>query len=80
MGEQLLKDYEKAYGLKYCILRYFNAAGASKTKQIGEAHNPEHHIIPLIFPFFGLRGNLSKVVYIVENMYVVTVLRGEAHQ
>ena len=48
MVEQILKDYDKAYGLKSVILRYFNASGADKSGEIGEAHNPESHLIPLI--------------------------------
>ena len=46
--ERIFKDYEKAYGLKYVVLRYFNAAGADPEGEIGEAHDPETHIIPLI--------------------------------
>lgn len=48
IGEKLLADYEKAYGLRYCALRYFNASGASPDALIGESHHPEHHLIPLI--------------------------------
>lgn len=48
IGEKILEDYDRAYGIKFCALRYFNAAGSSKDGMIGEAHNPEHHIIPLI--------------------------------
>jgi UDP-glucose 4-epimerase len=48
IGEEILKDYEKAYGLYSCSLRYFNAAGASKDGLIGESHNPEHHLIPVM--------------------------------
>lgn len=48
IGEKLLEDYDRAYGIKFCTLRYFNAAGCSKDGRTGEAHNPEHHIIPLI--------------------------------
>lgn len=48
MIEQILFDYEKAYGLKYVIFRYFNAAGASYDSTIGEDHTPETHIIPLL--------------------------------
>lgn len=47
-GEQMLKDYERAYGLHYCAFRYFCAAGDSKNSQIGEAHNPETHLIPVM--------------------------------
>lgn len=47
MVEQVLKDYEVAYGLRSIVFRYFNAAGASSTGLIGERHSPETHIIPL---------------------------------
>ncbi|RDU71560.1 UDP-glucose 4-epimerase GalE [Helicobacter aurati] len=46
--EQMLKDFSRAYGLQYVILRYFNAAGASMLFDIGESHTPETHIIPLV--------------------------------
>lgn len=48
IGEQLLKDYERAYGIRYCAFRYFCAAGDSKDSSIGEAHNPETHLIPVM--------------------------------
>ncbi len=46
--ERIFKDYAKAYGLKFVVLRYFNAAGADPDCEIGESHNPETHIIPLV--------------------------------
>lgn len=46
--EHIFKDYAKAYGLRYVVLRYFNAAGADPEGEIGEVHNPETHIIPRI--------------------------------
>jgi len=46
--EQILKDCDKAYNLKYISLRYFNAAGADKSGTIGEKHKPETHLIPLV--------------------------------
>jgi len=49
IGEKLLRDYEKAYGINYAALRYFNASGADPDCEIGESHNPEHHLLPLIF-------------------------------
>lgn len=49
IGEKILRDYEKAYGINYAALRYFNAAGADIACKIGESHTPEHHLIPLIF-------------------------------
>ncbi|MBO5777851.1 MAG: UDP-glucose 4-epimerase GalE [Clostridia bacterium] len=48
MMEQFMQDYDKAYGIKYVALRYFNAAGAHVSGEIGEAHSPESHLIPLI--------------------------------
>ena len=48
MIEQIFADYEKAYGLKYIALRYFNAAGCAKDGSIGESHTPETHLIPLV--------------------------------
>ena len=48
IGERMLADYERAYGLRYCAFRYFCAAGDSKDGRIGEAHNPETHLIPVM--------------------------------
>mgnify|MGYP001200514608 CR=1 FL=1 len=48
MIENILLDYSKAYDLKYISLRYFNAAGADFDLEIGEKHNPETHLIPLL--------------------------------
>jgi len=48
MVERILQDFDVAYGLKSVIFRYFNAAGADPNGVIGEDHNPETHLIPLI--------------------------------
>jgi UDP-glucose 4-epimerase len=48
MVEQVLEDYDRAYGLKSVCLRYFNAAGADPSGELGERHEPETHLIPLI--------------------------------
>ena len=48
MMEQILRDYHEAYGIDYSCLRYFNAAGADPNGEIGENHDPETHIIPLV--------------------------------
>lgn len=48
MVEQILEDYDTAYGLKSTCLRYFNAAGADPDGELGERHNPESHLVPLI--------------------------------
>ena len=47
--EMALEAYSRAYGLKYVSFRYFNAAGADESGTIGERHEPETHLIPLIF-------------------------------
>ncbi len=46
--EWILEDYAEAYGLKYASLRYFNAAGAALDGSIGEDHDPETHLIPVV--------------------------------
>jgi UDP-glucose 4-epimerase len=48
MSEKILMDYGAAYGLKSIIFRYFNAAGADPDGGIGEDHNPEASLIPLV--------------------------------
>jgi UDP-arabinose 4-epimerase len=47
MVEQMLRDFGAAHGLRSMVLRYFNAAGADPAGEIGEAHDPETHLIPL---------------------------------
>ncbi|MBU0744609.1 MAG: UDP-glucose 4-epimerase GalE, partial [Gammaproteobacteria bacterium] len=46
--EEILRDYDQVYGLKSVSLRYFNAAGADLLGRVGERHNPETHLIPLL--------------------------------
>lgn len=46
--EKMFKWTDRAHGLRYVSLRYFNACGAHKSGSIGEAHNPETHLIPLV--------------------------------
>lgn len=48
MIEQMLEDFDYTHGLKHIALRYFNAAGASPEGEIGESHNPEPHLIPIV--------------------------------
>lgn len=47
--ENALEAYDRAYGLKFAALRYFNAAGADESGEIGEVHDPETHLIPSAF-------------------------------
>ena len=48
MVEQILSDYDAAYGLKSACLRCFNVAGADPGGEIGECHEPESHLVPLV--------------------------------
>lgn len=48
MVEQMLQDYQRAYGFESVCLRYFNAAGADPEGDLGERHEPETHLIPLV--------------------------------
>jgi len=49
--ETVLQDYQRAYGLEFISLRYFNAAGADPEGRLGEMHEPETHLIPNILLF-----------------------------
>lgn len=49
--ERILQDYEKAYGMRFISLRYFNAAGADPDGELGEMHEPETHLIPNLLLF-----------------------------
>ena len=59
MVEQILADYDLAYGLKSVSLRYFNAAGADPEGRLGERHEPETHLIPLVLQ--AASGRLENV-------------------
>ena len=58
--EKMMKWSANAYQLRYVSLRYFNACGAHKSGKLGEAHNPESHLIPLVLQVpNGKRENVS---------------------
>ena len=61
MVEQILEDYDHAYGLKSVCLRYFNAAGADPEGQIGERHEPETHLIPILLQVASGRRERASV-------------------
>jgi UDP-arabinose 4-epimerase len=48
MVERILADFERAHGMRFTALRYFNAAGADPDGELGETHDPETHLIPLV--------------------------------
>ena len=58
--EQALADYAEAYGMGYAALRYFNAAGAHPDGTIGEDHEPETHLIPIVLQVaLGQRDSIT---------------------
>lgn len=60
MIEEMLRDFEVAHGIRSISLRYFNAAGADPSGEIGEAHDPETHLIPLALEAaFGRRSHID---------------------
>ncbi|MDI6881735.1 MAG: UDP-glucose 4-epimerase GalE [Methanothermobacter sp.] len=60
MIENILEDYSRAYDFNYVSLRYFNAAGADPQTEIGEWHEPETHLIPIILDAaIGKRENVQ---------------------
>ncbi|ENK1242696.1 UDP-glucose 4-epimerase GalE [Clostridium botulinum] len=63
--EKILKWCDKAYGIKYTSLRYFNAAGAHINSKIGENHNPETHLIPIILDV--ALGKREKIIIFGED-------------
>ncbi|WP_019241445.1 MULTISPECIES: UDP-glucose 4-epimerase GalE [Bacillus] len=59
MIEQIMEDFSNAYGLRYVVFRYFNAAGADFSSKIGENHDPETHLIPIVLQhLLGERENI----------------------
>lgn len=59
--EYMLKDFDKAYGLKSIILRYFNVAGCDAQTRVGEWHEPETHLIPNILKSTFGEGKTFKI-------------------
>ena len=60
MMEQMLADMAHAWGLNSVALRYFNACGAHPSGEIGEAHSPETHLVPVVLlSALGLRNSLK---------------------
>ncbi len=79
MVEHILKDFDKAYGLKSVILRYFNAAGADMDAMIGESHSPESHLLPIIMQTAkGVRESI-KIFGTDYNTFDGTCIRDYIH-
>ncbi len=60
MVEEILEDYDRAYGLRSISLRYFNAAGADPEGGLGECHDPETHLVPNVL--MSLLGKIPRLV------------------
>ncbi|MFC1894733.1 UDP-glucose 4-epimerase GalE [Candidatus Dependentiae bacterium] len=84
--EFALQDYSQAYNLQYVSLRYFNAAGALPEKNLGEQHNPETHIIPLMlraiknnteFKIFGTDYNTPDGTCVRDYIHILDI--AQAH-
>lgn len=65
MVEQILADFDRAYALRSSCLRYFNAAGADPDGELGECHEPETHLIPLVLQ--AASGRRAAVTIYAEN-------------
>ncbi|WP_017413620.1 UDP-glucose 4-epimerase GalE [Clostridium tunisiense] len=63
--EKILRWCDSAYGIKFTVLRYFNAAGAHINGKIGEDHSPESHLIPLILQV--AQGKREKIMIFGED-------------
>lgn len=61
MVELILQDFDTAYGMKHCIFRYFNAAGADPDGTLRERHDPETHLIPLVLDVAAGRRQSIKI-------------------
>lgn len=61
MIEEILSDFDNAYGIKSTALRYFNACGAHISGELGEDHNPETHLIPIIIEVILGKRDILKV-------------------
>jgi UDP-arabinose 4-epimerase len=57
--ERMLKEAEAAHGIRHMVLRYFNAAGADPDGELGEMHEPETHLVPLVL--FAAMGRLPSI-------------------
>ena len=84
MTEMAIEDAAKAYGLGYAILRYFNVAGAHPSATIGEAHEPESHLLPRILSaaakgesigVFGTDYNTPDGTCVRDYVHVVDLVR-----
>lgn len=77
--ENIFRDYQHAYGLNWCVLRYFNAAGCDPEGDLGERHDPETHAIPLAIAAALGTGQSFKVMGIDYDTHDGTAIRDYIH-
>jgi len=77
--EQALENYRQSYGIEYISLRYFNAAGASLDSTIGERHNPETHLIPIVLQVASGKREHIKIFGTDYNTHDGTCIRDYIH-
>lgn len=77
--ENILRDYQHAYGLNWCALRYFNAAGCDPDGDLGERHDPETHAIPLAIAAALGTGQPFKVMGTDYDTYDGSPIRDYIH-
>lgn len=79
MVERILRDFEQSHGLRSVIFRYFNAAGADPETQIGEWHEPETHLIPLVLDVAAGKQKVVKIFGTDYDTYDGTCIRDYIH-
>lgn len=79
MVEKILSDFDKAYNFKSVILRYFNAAGADLDGLLGESHDPESHLIPLVLSAASHKRDNIKIFGTDYNTFDGTCIRDYIH-
>lgn len=77
--ERALESYGRAYGLQWAALRYFNAAGAEPSSGLGERHDPETHLIPLVLEAASGKRDHIKVFGTTWNTPDGTCVRDYVH-
>lgn len=77
--ENLLRDFEITYGLKSVIFRYFNVAGADPDAEVGEFHQPETHLIPLILDVVDGKRDSITIFGTDYNTHDGTCIRDYVH-
>tara|TARA_B100000212_G_C27333485_1_gene515765 strand:+ start:88 stop:1062 length:975 start_codon:yes stop_codon:yes gene_type:complete len=77
--ENILQDYQAAYDFRYVSLRYFNAAGADFDLEIGEIHQPETHLIPLVLDVALKRRDSIDIYGTHYKTYDGTAIRDYIH-